>query len=265
MIPPARQELSLHSPWLNAAGTLGFVPPRRWRWPAEIGAFVTNPLSRLPRTPAAGRCAAAYPGGFLLHTGAPNPGLRAALRQYARTWQRTKIPVWVHLLAEEAAALTQMVAVLEDFQDVVQAVEIGLPPGVCPAEAQILVQAALGELPVVAAVPLTEASEARLSALIQAGASAVSFAAPRGCLPGRDGSLTSGRLYGPALLPLALAAVCSARAAGLPVIAAGGVYSLEDGQKLLAAGALAVQLDAVLWAPPCGQFPSRQLPPRLEP
>jgi len=36
-------------------------------------------------------------------------------------------------------------------------------------------------------------------------------------------------------------------AAGLPVIAGGGVYTPEQAQALLDAGALAVQLDSVLW------------------
>jgi dihydroorotate dehydrogenase (NAD+) catalytic subunit len=54
-------------------------------------------------------------------------------------------------------------------------------------------------------------------------------------------------LYGPAILPLALAAVRTLRRQPLPVIAGGGVYRKEDGEALLAAGALAVQLDSVLW------------------
>ena len=61
------------------------------------------------------------------------------------------------------------------------------------------------------------------------------------------GKLIAGRLYGPALLPLALAAVYSLRRQSLPVIAGGGVYRKADGEALQAAGAVAVQLDSVLW------------------
>jgi len=244
---PARQDLVLRSPWLNAAGTLGFSPPRHWRWTEEAGAFVTNPVSRLPRSPASHRAVIPYPGGFLLHTGHPNPGLQAVLRRQMARWRRLEMPLWVHLLGDDPAVVAQMTRALEDFQDVVQAVEVGLPPGASPAVALELVRAAAGELPVVAAVALTAAGEGWLSGLAGAGASAISLVAPRGCMPDRNGNLITGRLYGPALFPLALAALRSACSAGLPVIASGGVYRLEDGRKLLQAGALAVQLDAVLW------------------
>ena len=66
-------------------------------------------------------------------------------------------------------------------------------------------------------------------------------------LPGREARLVSGRLYGPAILPLALNAVRSLKKLGLPVIAGGGVFRKKDGEAMLSAGALAVQLDAVLW------------------
>ena len=59
--------------------------------------------------------------------------------------------------------------------------------------------------------------------------------------------MVEGRLYGPALFPQALAGVRGLAQAGVPVIGAGGVYSQAQAQAMLAAGALAVQLDAVLW------------------
>jgi dihydroorotate dehydrogenase (NAD+) catalytic subunit len=86
-----------------------------------------------------------------------------------------------------------------------------------------------------------------LDKLASLGASAISLGAPRGWLPGDSGKLTGGRLYGPAILPLALAAVRSLRRQALPVIAGGGVYCKADGEALLAAGAAAVQIDSVLW------------------
>ena len=73
---PPRSDLQIPSPWLNAAGMLGFAPGKPWPFDAPQGAFVTNPVSLKPRTPAGNRCLLPYPGGFLLHTGLPNPGLR---------------------------------------------------------------------------------------------------------------------------------------------------------------------------------------------
>jgi dihydroorotate dehydrogenase (NAD+) catalytic subunit len=60
-----------------------------------------------------------------------------------------------------------------------------------------------------------------------------------------------GRLYGPAIFPLAVRAV--ERLVGLldcPLIASGGVYSRQDLATMLEMGASAVQLDGVLWTEP---------------
>ena len=51
----------------------------------------------------------------------------------------------------------------------------------------------------------------------------------------------------PAVDTRALACVQAIAALGLPVIAAGGIYTESQIQTMRAGGALAVQLDAVLW------------------
>jgi dihydroorotate dehydrogenase (NAD+) catalytic subunit len=76
---------------------------------------------------------------------------------------------------------------------------------------------------------------------------AISLGPPRGAIPGPDAALVHGRLYGPALFPLALAAIKTIKEIGLPVIGAGGVYRSQDVEIMLSAGASAVQLDSVLW------------------
>jgi dihydroorotate dehydrogenase len=111
---------------------------------------------------------------------------------------------------------------------------------------RVFVQASRGELPVIARVPLERAGELA-SPAVDAGAAAVSLGAPRGALPLPAGGTARGRLYGPALFPLALSLVQTLSQAGVPVIGAGGVYTPLQTQAMLAAGALAVQLDAVLW------------------
>ncbi|HPO58121.1 MAG TPA: hypothetical protein PLV53_04675, partial [Anaerolineaceae bacterium] len=110
-----------------------------------------------------------------------------------------------------------------------------------------LVTAAVGELMVVVDFPLTLFNENWLDDLPAYGVSAVCLSAPRGTLLDEQGRLVSGRLYGPALLPLAYRSLSVARRAGLPVIVGAGVSRVEDGRGLLAAGAAAVQLDSVLW------------------
>lgn len=244
------QDLVLDSLWMNAAGMLGFAPSgpasARWQAPEPMGAFVSNPISLSPRTVAGERGLMTYPGGALLHSGLPNPGLSRVLRKYAERWAQSSTPIWVHLIASNPGEIHQMVRRLEGLEGVA-AVEIGLPPDVHDAAALAFAEAAYGELPVVIAAPLTAAEEPWLAKLPGAGASAITLSAPRGALVTDSGRPVSGRLYGPAVFPLMLAAVQSARRVGIPIIAGAGVYRLQDAQALRDAGAWAVQLDTVLW------------------
>jgi dihydroorotate dehydrogenase (NAD+) catalytic subunit len=238
--------LSFDRPLMNAAGSLGFAPPRSSGVDLEqLGAFVTNPVSLRRRTAANGTRYIAFAGGFLLHTGLPNPGLNAVLARHAERWVRQPLPVWVHVLANHVAELSQMVRLLEG-RDGVAGLEVGLAADTDPADAQAFTQAASGELPVIVRLPLERSLELA-GAVLEYGAAAVSLGPPRGALLDAGGERVSGRLYGPAIFPLALQAVSRLAEAGLPVIASGGVYSSRDAEAMLAAGALAVQLDSVLW------------------
>lgn len=241
-----RQELYLASPWLNAAGTLGFLPPARWMVPEAMGAFITNPISLSPRTPAAERSLLEYPGGILMHSGLPNPGLSRVLRRYRERWAQSNLPIWVHLIGTNPDEIRQMIQRFEG-QEGVMAVELGLPPDAEGEAALALVEAAYGELPLVVHLPLNRSREPWVRELPGLGVSAVSLGAPRGVLNGSAGRPVSGRLYGPSLLPLALAAVQSVRRLGIQIIAGAGIYRRQDAQTLRDAGAWAVQLDTVLW------------------
>jgi len=88
-------------------------------------------------------------------------------------------------------------------------------------------------------------------ACVEAGADALVVAAPpRGTLPWGDG-FVSGRIYGRGTLPLALRAVRETlERVSVPIIAAGGVHTIEDARAMLAAGAAAVQIDALIWRDP---------------
>jgi dihydroorotate dehydrogenase (NAD+) catalytic subunit len=243
-----KTELYFKKPIMNAAGTLGFSPDPKSPFDlSRFGAFITNPVSLAPRTPAKGERWIPYPGGFLLHTGYPNPGLKAVIRGHARRWARTKIPVIVHLLAQDGHTLGRMVQRLEGVDGVI-GVEVGLPPDVDPGQAYELALAAMGELSAIIRIPFERADHTQLlDAVIEAGASAVSLAPPRGALPDEDGTLVAGRLYGPGLFPQALAKVAEIAGSGIPVIGSGGVYDRGNVEALLSAGAGAVQLDSVLW------------------
>jgi dihydroorotate dehydrogenase len=239
-------DLELSSPWLNAAGTLGFAPNAdAWAWPEMQGGFVTNPVSVNQRTPAETRAVLAYPGGSLLHTGLPNPGLKSVLRKYAERWSRGSLPVWVHLLANDPDEILRMVLALEEVEGVT-AVEVGILPGTLPDLALAMVEAAVGELAVIANVALTSAAEPWLRQLPRLGVRGVSLSGPRGTL-GSGREMVSGRLVGPGLFPQALSALQAVQALDLPVVVGSGVFSVAAGRALLSAGAAAVQIDTALW------------------
>ncbi|GAP15385.1 dihydroorotate dehydrogenase [Longilinea arvoryzae] len=241
-----REEITLTSPWINAAGSLGYAPAGSWSVPMPQGAFVTNPISLRPRTPAEDRTLIEYSGGYLLHTGVANPGLNEAIKRYASRWARATLPVWIHLLADSPENVRQMVQALEEL-DGVAAIVLGIPPHIHGEQALSLVAAASGERPLVVEAPLTAAGDGWIGRLAGLGVSAVCLSAPRGALPDEDGRVTGGHLTGPGLFPQVLSALRSARRSRLPVIAAAGVYSKAHGEVLLKSGAWAVALDGVLW------------------
>jgi dihydroorotate dehydrogenase len=242
-----KYDLEISPPLMNAAGSLGFVPEAKGPVNLEsLGAFITNPISYQRRTPARTRTSLPYPGGFLLHSGYPNPGFRAALRRYGARWARSSLPIIVHLLADNIEHVARMVPPLEDLEGVM-GIELGLPPDVDGRAAREMVQAAAGELPLIVRLPM-ERAVALVSALVDTSLMAVSLASPRGALLDRQGQRVHGRLFGPAVFPLALASIMELVDHGVPVIAAGGVYASRQVEAFLEAGAVGVQLDAVLWS-----------------
>ncbi|HTP03339.1 MAG TPA: nitronate monooxygenase [Anaerolineales bacterium] len=242
-----KRDLVFQNPMMNGAGALGFAPDLRGPVPwAELGAFITNPISLRSRRAAAAPALLEFQGGFLLHTGLPNPGFRSVIRQYARRWKDAPMPVIVHLLADRPDETRRMVQALEGAENVM-AVELGFAPLLAGDIILLVVEMCSGELPLIVSLPAEQVLELGSRAL-QSGAAALSIAPPRGAIS-RDGALVTGRLFGPSLLPRTLDVVHSAAHSGFPVIGAGGICSKADTDAMLAAGALAVQVDSALWLP----------------
>lgn len=244
----SKHDLYFRKPLMNAAGTLGFSPdpraPVAWE---DLGAFVTHPISLRPRLPAARPAVVEYPGGFLLHTGLPNPGLSAVIKKESARWARANLSVIVHLMADRPEETAKMVQMLER-QENVMGVELGFAPLLSSDTLYVALEMCRGELPLI--VSLTADQVTRIGArVMQAGAAALSLSAPRGALDAGDGSLTMGRLYGPSLFPQALELVHTAARMGLPIIGAGGIWKRDQAEAMIQAGALAVQVDASLWLP----------------
>jgi dihydroorotate dehydrogenase len=242
----SKQDLTFVSPLMNAAGTLGFTPEARAAvdW-GLFGAFLTNPISLRPRRPAANPALIDFPGGCLLHSGLPNPGLPAVLKKFARRWAEAALPVIPHLMADRPEETARMAQMLEGLENVA-ALELGFAPQLSGDLILMTVESALGELPIIVNLPFDQVLTLG-PRLVQAGAAALSLSAPRGALPGPGNLPVTGRLLGPGLFPQAYEIVRSATRLGLPIIGGVGIYSRAEAEAMLAAGALAVQVDAVVW------------------
>ena len=245
-----KRDLYFSKPLMNAAGSLGFAPDTRAGIPFDsFGAFVTNPLSLRPRVPAAKPEIVEYPGGFLLHTGLPNPGFNIGIKKYASRWDNFDVPVIVHLMADRPEETQKMIHMLESHENVMAA-ELGFAPLLADDIIRLTLEMCLGEVPLIFSLPVEQVLSLG-PRLIQEGAQAISIATPRGALPSSPtpSPLITGRLYGPSLFPRALETVYSAAKLGLPIIGAGGVWTKENAEAMRSAGALAVQVDAALWNP----------------
>lgn len=247
--------LIVDSPVMPAAGTFGFGDVyHNLMDVSKLGAIVTNPVTYEPYSPASGPRVVPLDAGVLLHTGLPNPGLRATIDQYRSTWAGLPVPVIVHVVENQPARLRKGCERL-DAEDSVDAVEIGLHDDITYDEAARLIEAAVSgtEKPVLARLPVYDAFEIA-GGVAEAGAAALVVAAPpRGTA--RDphtGQLISGRVYGPLVKPMVLQLVQNLRQrlTDIPIIGAGGIHSPQDARDYLDSGAVAVQIDAVTWVQP---------------
>ncbi len=252
---PGKHALQIDSPVMPAAGTMGFANSYRGLIKAEkLGAFVTNPVTLEPWSPASGTRVIPLESGVLVHTGLPNPGLSRTIKEYSRVWQDMAIPVILHLVGTTVEDVRRSVAMI-DREEHLAAVELGLDDDSNWQDAVALVQAAvdLAEKPVLVRLPASDAYELA-GAVADAGAHALVIAAPpRGTARDpRTGKLVSGRIYGPLVKPsiLRMVGVLARRIQGVPIIGAGGIHSLQDARDYLEAGAVAVQVDSATWIQP---------------
>jgi len=243
-----KRDLYFSKPLINTAGSLGFAPDSHngISWDS-FGAFVTNPISLRPRLPTSHPAVIEFPGGFLLHTGLPNPGFKNVLKKYAAKWDRANLPIIVHLMADRPEETQRMVRELENA-DNVMAVQLGFAPLLADDIILLNLEMCMGEIPLIFALPHEQVLTLGRQ-LMDGGASAISIASPRGAIVDNAGNLVTGRMYGQSLFPRSLDIVRSAAMSGLQVIGSGGVWTEADVQSMLKAGAIAVETDAQLWAP----------------
>mgnify|MGYP000026474965 FL=1 len=80
---PGKYALTLNSPVMTASGTMGFANAYSNLINIEkIGAYVTNPMTLEPWSPATGTRVVPMDAGILMHTGLPNAGLRKTIKEF---------------------------------------------------------------------------------------------------------------------------------------------------------------------------------------
>jgi dihydroorotate dehydrogenase (NAD+) catalytic subunit len=245
---------------LNASGCLdALTAPEVAR---ALDVYVTKTVTPAPRGGNAPVRIAETDVGMLNSIGLANPGLDAFLENHLPRLAALGVPLWVSVGGFSAEQYAASCARLDERDDVA-ALELNLS---CPnvdeasesaAEIVAHCRAATSKQLFAKLSPAAWDVAAVARAVADAGADGLSLvntirglALDERTLRPRLGG-GAGGLSGPALKPIALAAVHACyRATPLPIVGMGGVRTGRDVLELLAAGASAVALGTVLFADP---------------
>jgi len=267
--------VELANPMMTASGTCGyateyldFVDLR------QLGAFVTKSITPAPRVGNAPQRVVETRAGMLNAIGLANVGLRRFLDEKIPELAALALPVFVNVAG---AAIEDYIAVTEALADVeiVRGIELniscpnvkegGIAFGVDPRQAGEVtraVKAACGKnILIVKLSPNVTDITAIARAAVDAGADALSlintFTAMAVDVATRRPLLANntGGLSGPAIHPVAVYMVHQvytkvAKAAGVPLIAMGGVQHWRDAVEFLLAGATGIAVGTALFTDP---------------
>jgi dihydroorotate dehydrogenase (NAD+) catalytic subunit len=241
---------------LNASGCLdALTAPGVAR---SLDAFVTKTVTPLPREGNPPVRIAETDVGMLNAIGLANPGRDRFLADTLPRLREVGLPLWVSVGGFAADEYAETCALLADVT-----VELNLScPNVdeAPESAAEIVAAcrAATALPLFAKLSAAVPDVAAVATAVEtAGADGLSLVNTvrglaldeRTLRPRLDRAV--GGLSGPALRPIALAAVYSCRrATDLPIVGMGGVSTGRDALELIAAGATHVALGTVLFGDP---------------
>ncbi len=240
---------------LNASGCLdALTAPETAR---QLDAFVTKTVTPLPRGGNPPVRIAETDVGMLNSIGLANPGRDRFLGETLPRLRELGLPLWVSVGGFAAHEYAETCALLEDVT-----IELNLScPNVeeAPESAAEIVAAcrAATSLPLYAKLsPANWDIAASARAVAEAGADGLSLINTIRGLALDDElrpklATQTGGLSGPALKPIALAAVHACfQATSLPIVGMGGVQSGRDALELFAAGARVVALGTVLFSDP---------------
>jgi dihydroorotate dehydrogenase (NAD+) catalytic subunit len=244
---------------LNASGCLdALTAPEVAR---QLDAFVTKTVTPLPREGNAPVRIAEADTGMLNSIGLANPGIDRFLADVLPRLVELGPPVWVSVGGFAPEDYADLCVRLDDTAAAAIELNLSCPNVAAPegeaAEIVAAARAATGKplyaklspaLPDVAAVAL-RAAEAGADGLSLVNTIRGLVLDPEGLAPRL--STATGGLSGPALRPIALAAVHACyRETGLPIVGMGGVETGGHALELIAVGATDVALGTVLFADP---------------
>ncbi len=250
LAPNNKRGLTLKSPVMLAAGFAGYAD--EYGDLVELsraGAIVTMPTTLHRRVSSHDPRVVESRAGFLLSRGGTNPGLGAVLQDRQRAWKQLDIPVIFALAAEGVNEWSELARRLERVHEVA-GVELEITEEMDAREVVRAVRQA-SELPILAKIPIARAVESA-DECMNAGVDSLVIGSPPRADAEIDMEVWKGRGYGAGLKHVALRAVRKTRDLRLeiPLVACGGIHSLEDTREFFALGVTAVQLDSVLWLDP---------------
>jgi dihydroorotate dehydrogenase (NAD+) catalytic subunit len=244
---------------LNASGCLD--PLAAHDVARGLDAIVTKTVTPLPREGNPSVRIAETDGGMLNSIGLANPGIDRFLAEVLPQLLELGPPVWVSVGGFSAEDYAASCARLDGTEAAVLELNLSCPNVAAPEdEATAIVAAARAatDKPLYAKLsPALPDVASVASAAAEAGADGLSLvntirglALDANTLRPRLATAAGG-LSGPALRPIALAAVHACfGATGLPIVGMGGVETGRHALDLIAAGASAVALGTVLFADP---------------
>jgi dihydroorotate dehydrogenase (NAD+) catalytic subunit len=245
---------------LNASGCLdALTAPDVAR---SLDAFVTKTVTPLPRDGNAPVRIAETDVGMLNSIGLANPGIDRFLTRNLPQLEKLGIPVWVSVGGFEAEEYAEICSRLDD-EPGVSAIELNVscPNVEAPVESatQIVAAARLAtRRPLWAKLSPAVPDIAEVARAAQAaGADGLSLVNTIRGLKLDSGTMRPalgpgpGGLSGPALKPIALAAVAACyHATEMPIAGMGGVQTGLDALEFIAAGAWHVALGTILFGDP---------------
>jgi dihydroorotate dehydrogenase (NAD+) catalytic subunit len=241
---------------LNASGCLdALIAPEVAR---RLDAFATKTVTPLPRAGNAPVRIAETESGMLNSIGLANPGRERFLAETLPRLRELDLPLWVSVGGFSARDYAETCELLDGVT-----IELNLScPNVdeAPESAAEIVSACrtATALPLYAKLSPAAWDIAEVARAVEAaGADGLSLVntmrgmALDACTLQPVLGTATGGYSGPALRPIALAAVYACRrASDLPIVGMGGVTTGRDALELVAAGASAVALGTVLFADP---------------